>query len=570
MKITLKAILFILFCAFSPFNSEAQTSDSSNTLLGRITIGVSNPKVSDEVGKVQDDKIKSRILKAVNKSSLSAVNTNAEFSIHSSLELYDEQTMDGLRSRTVVNLELALNIQQRGTQKVFSSFTKKLNGIGSDKKRAINNALKKVSFDESAFQRFINDGKQEIVNYYTNNCSSIIQKIQAAYDNSNFKKAIILSAAIPSEIEGCFAKAQEIREKAYIGYRNTFCKELLLLAKSAMTQNNFQLAGRYLSHVDPKSSCYKEAGTLLNQLHTEYNVQVQQQQEYNLEVLQIYATTQILTQYYGALAANITSNNTNQQNNLSSTGPNVFLLIVADTEDENIGKSTEKDMSSMSNLFKRATKEMGVGYAEKRLHANTFDKQNIYNSIQSFPVKNDDVFIFYYSGHGMNDTRAGSAFPTMNLDGEDVLLEKIHQVVKNKNARLTLTIGDLCNSLPRAKVKIETEKESVHKSSYIFDTSKLKKLLIESSGDAISTSSRKGQWSFCSNNTDGSLGNGQFTNAFLNIFADATSAGSKSTNINWTDIFNKSYSEALRSTKRRKNQDGSLGQQGFNMININE
>jgi hypothetical protein len=564
-----KYIYIITLCFLISSGLKAQ-NDNSSLPTGNIIIGVSNPKIPESLSESQGEKIKNRIIRDVNKNSISAVSKNAKFTIYSDFQVFDEKNVDGLRNNTVVYCELYLKIIQNATGNVFSTFSKDINGAGTTREKALNNAIRNISLDNSKFKEFINKGKQEIIDYYTKDCDRLISEIQAAYDNANYKTAIILSSAIPSEAVNCHTKARQITQEAYIAFRNSYCKELILLGKSALAQNNFKLAGKYFSHVDPKSSCYEEASILLGQFNIDFTEEQQIQQEYNLEVLQIFATTEILTSYYNnTQPPQNTTNNDLQGNTLSTTGPNIFLIVVADTQDEKIGPSTKKDLISVTNLFRKATKEIGVGYGEKMLYANTFDKKNILNTINSIPAKNDDVIIFYYSGHGYNHPKANSLFPTMQLDGDDFLLENIHEILKAKNTRLSLTIGDLCNSVPSPKVEIPAKKESIHKSSYFFDKQKLKKLLLESKGDLISTSSKKGQYSFCMVDANGNAGNGHFTNAFLTEFAKATtSVENVSSTTDWTSIFNNSYKTALKTSKIHPNKDGSKGQSGFSESDI--
>ena len=147
----------------------------------------------------------------------------------------------------------------------------------------------------------------------------------------------------------------------------------------------------------------------------------------------------------------------------------------------------------------------------------------------------------------------------MSLDGPDLSVESIHEKLKNKNARLTLTIGDLCNSIPRLRNRTAGQTEIPFKSGFLFDNQKLKKLFIETQGDLISTSSKKGQWSY----TMGNDSNGHFTNAFIDAF---TKEASKVSNYNgsWTSLFSNAYEEAKYKTRDNQNQDGSYGQSGTN------
>lgn len=566
-----RSFLIVYLCVI--FNSvlNAQQPNNTNSQLGNIFIAVSDPEIPKSINELQKEKIKNKVIKSVNKTSLSAVNKNSDFTIKSSFQIFDDESFDGLRKKVVVNCEVYLRIEQSRTKNIFSTYSQEINGIGSSKEDAINNAIKRMSFEKAKFNAFIKKGKNSIYNYYEINCNNIISKIQVAYNNKNYKKAIILSNSIPSEVGSCYLKAQKIAQKSYENYRDTYCKVLILKGKAALAQNNFKLAGKYFSYVDPRSSCYEEAKELLNQVNTQFTENQQQQQQYNFELLQLFAVTEILTEYYGNQVNIQPSNNVTNENysTINSNGTNLFLIMVADTQDEKIGKSTEKDMISVTNLFRRASKELGIGYSENMLYASTFDKRNIINSINKIPTKRNDIVVFYYSGHGFNNTKRESAFPTMYLDGEDILLEEVHNLMKDKNARLTLTIGDLCNSIPNTRESIESEKEDVHKSSLIFDKKKLERLFLQAKGEIISTSSKKGQMSFCVVYPDGQIGNGQFTNAFLNTFADATSqAKNKYENLNWENIFSISYNIAKKETERIKNQDGARGQFGFNKVVI--
>ena len=172
------------------------------------------------------------------------------------------------------------------------------------------------------------------------------------------------------------------------------------------------------------------------------------------------------------------------------------------------------------------------------------------------------MILFYYSGHGYNDPASTSRFPTMALDGRDYALEDVYNLLRRKQARLTLTIGDLCNSIPRTRAGTAVREALPFKSSYFFDYDKLYRLFIDSEGDLISTSSRKGEWSYCTTNPDGTLGNGYFTDSFIKSLIKETSKVSNETG-NWITLFNRAYQNAKQSTANNTNQNGERGQSGF-------
>jgi hypothetical protein len=260
----------------------------------------------------------------------------------------------------------------------------------------------------------------------------------------------------------------------------------------------------------------------------------------------------------------VTSTTTGSQN---TKDVKLHLLVVADTNDPKIGSSVRQDLDDVSNLFRKAAREVGIKYEINKLYGDTFDKSSIMSKINSLGIKSNDVVIFYYSGHGYNDTSGSNRFPSMSLDGPDYGLESIHRYIKGKGARLNITVGDLCNSIPRSRNGTKSDEEIPFKSGFLFDSDKLKRLFMYSSGSLISTSSSKGEWSFCMTNSNGSMGNGHFTNAFINSFAKEASKVNDN-NGSWRTMFSRAYRDAKGNTKYIRNQNGQSGQSGFNSNTI--
>ena len=247
--------------------------------------------------------------------------------------------------------------------------------------------------------------------------------------------------------------------------------------------------------------------------------------------------------------------------------PVFHLVFVADTEDRSIGLSTAQDMEDVSTTFKKISRELGLEMRETRLHKQSFNVDEIQKSLNELRVGSNDILIYYYSGHGYSNTEKVSNFPTMSLDGPDYGLEQMYQDAISKNARLTMIVGDLCNSLPQTRVAVGRRENLPFKSGYLFDTDKLRKMFVESSGTVISTSSQRGEWSFCMTNPDGSMGGGHFTHAFIESIIKESSKASIETG-DWNNVFSRAYMKANTATSTFTNQNGKKGQTGFNQVRI--
>lgn len=245
----------------------------------------------------------------------------------------------------------------------------------------------------------------------------------------------------------------------------------------------------------------------------------------------------------------------------------LHLIFAADTKDRSIGPSTAQDMDEVTNTFTKISRELGIDIQVYRLLDNEFSKEELQNRLDALQVGSNDILVYYYSGHGYNDVSRTSQFPTMALDGPDYGLEDVYNQIKAKNARLNLIIGDLCNSLPQTRTAVGEREVLPFKSGYLFDTEKLSKMFIESKGIILSTSSQKGEYSFCMNNSDGSLGGGHFTYAFIESMIMETSKVSSATG-DWASVFNRAYEKASANTLGTVNQNGNKGQNGFGYVEI--
>ena len=113
----------------------------------------------------------------------------------------------------------------------------------------------------------------------------------------------------------------------------------------------------------------------------------------------------------------------------------------------------------------------------------------------------EDIIVFYYVGHGARSPYDKSRFPQMCLatddDKEWIPLERVHNQLKEKNARLTVTIGMCCNSFYDTNSKSYSIFGKNNGSAYITNNqlATISKLFLGSKGDLIASSSTIGEGS---------------------------------------------------------------------------
>jgi|GEM_PF-631553 len=146
----------------------------------------------------------------------------------------------------------------------------------------------------------------------------------------------------------------------------------------------------------------------------------------------------------------------------SGVRPRLILLILANTHDPEIAKGCAKDVRSIRKVFKHISKHADVGYCEIEISGNNYNRQNLLRAIDCIEPFNNDVTIFYYSGHGFRyDKDARRKYPQIDLraynnkkkyNNIDFInkytenLAVILQLMRLRGGRVNIAIADCCNS----------------------------------------------------------------------------------------------------------------------------
>ena len=131
----------------------------------------------------------------------------------------------------------------------------------------------------------------------------------------------------------------------------------------------------------------------------------------------------------------------------------LFLLTVADTEDESIGPDCDMDRKKQQAYFKKIAEKLGIEIIISELTGKDISKTSLLSKIDSIQPIKSDIVIFYYSGHGYSkDDNRQYPYLDLRYDKDipvrpenELNMEEIYSMVKNKPGRLNLVISDCCN-----------------------------------------------------------------------------------------------------------------------------
>ncbi|SEJ84997.1 Caspase domain-containing protein [Dyadobacter sp. SG02] len=170
-----------------------------------------------------------------------------------------------------------------------------------------------------------------------------------------------------------------------------------------------------------------------------------------------------------------------------------YAVLVADTKDPSLGASCEKDLQEMSGTLQAISKKIQYNYQELICHQDQFGKGGIQAAISKIQCKPEDIIFFYYTGHGINTITEKSDFPILYLKDENLELETVHKLLKEKKPRFCLTLGDCCNNLFAGRRGMRSATPVLKGIGVTQDTQILRKLFVEANGDLLISSAKKGE-----------------------------------------------------------------------------
>ena len=214
--------------------------------------------------------------------------------------------------------------------------------------------------------------------------------------------------------------------------------------------------------------------------------------------------------------------------------PTMHVILIADVY-SNIAEACGIDERNMEDLVQKIGRLTGM---EVRVHEAGFSRDEVQDAVAAINAGRDDVILFYYTGHGYRHNDQSDPFPYMNLTTGGghpydigLSMKWVNDQLTRKGARLTLTLGDLCNSiidLPEPGSELEVGQI----------TEAYKRLFLYSHGEVLMCSSKAGQYSIATRSGS------HFTNAFLEAL-DTEARGEGAYSITWEQVLDQTINMTM-------------------------
>jgi hypothetical protein len=284
-------------------------------LTAQIGIGFGYPESESVLSYEHFQRLESKItsLATVGGSGGSGISESGLVCIPRISVVKDEQVETGLSKTNLITLEVTFVVNHMLDGLTFASVVKNISGTGSNRDKAINNAINKVSVSDTTLIKLFSTARDKYTNMYITKCESIIKKADVKKSGRQYEEALALLMSVPPEAQQCYEKAMKATQSIYIALSDQECKQHILNARTYISNQRYSDGLNELSFIDPLSTCYKEAMTMAKEVESKITAeqnrawtekQQSRKDEVELKKMRIDAIKEIVVSYYKSKQAN--------------------------------------------------------------------------------------------------------------------------------------------------------------------------------------------------------------------------------------------------------------------------
>jgi hypothetical protein len=217
----------------------------------------------------------------------------------------------------------------------------------------------------------------------------------------------------------------------------------------------------------------------------------------------------------------------------------LHLVLVSNSNDGVLGMGFMANHKKLKSLFKDIASSCNLDMHLVEVLGDDFKRSNIMTVVSGLNVAPNDVIIFYYSGHGFRYPGQLSDWPRMDLregmfnhltDTNSLSIDAdVYQPLKRKGARLTIVIGECCNTIPES-TPAKSDPILIAPGENVLSAEKAKSLMNQK-GEILVATSSPNQPSVYYISTGGF-----FCNSFITSLLSNLGFNSSSANTSWGNI----------------------------------
>lgn len=171
--------------------------------------------------------------------------------------------------------------------KVYSTCTVSLAGIGTNETKAFISAFSKVNPKQQDLQGMLQEAKEKILAFYTSHCDEIVTNARSLAGMQKYDEAIFRLMSVPNVCSDCYKQCQEAAVAIYKQKVNTEGVALLNQAKAVWMKQpdaaGAQEVANIISRIDPKSQNYSEVVAFRSEVGSKLEADAKREWDFKMQ-----------------------------------------------------------------------------------------------------------------------------------------------------------------------------------------------------------------------------------------------------------------------------------------------
>lgn len=188
-----------------------------------------------------------------------------EFVLTANAVTVDKAAVPTVPPQVTLTVDVVLYVVNAAEQLIVDEYTVSLSGIGRNETAAYSAALKQLKPRSPGIRRFMTTVREKIVDYYAERVPVLIAKADSYAGRGEYDKAMDVLSVIPEAVPEYPDIAARMSDY-YVQSLDREADRAIQAAKSEMALGNVENSLAILNSIDPLSSRFGEASTMIESL----------------------------------------------------------------------------------------------------------------------------------------------------------------------------------------------------------------------------------------------------------------------------------------------------------------
>lgn len=207
MKARILLLWIMAFCSSTVLFSQNSSDEN------RISL---NALVADEVIPSEACRnLENKLTRAIAANGYADNGYCDRFVLTAKVDVLSKDIVPSTPARISQKMEVTFMVGDVMENKVYSTCTVSLAGIGTNETKTFISAFSKINSNHKELQAMLVEAREKIVTFYTDHCDEIVRNAQTLADMQKYDEAIFRLMSVPNVCAECFQKCQSAASTIY-------------------------------------------------------------------------------------------------------------------------------------------------------------------------------------------------------------------------------------------------------------------------------------------------------------------------------------------------------------------